>query len=666
MPESVIGLSGLLAFAYLALTTVPGLIVGAAAGIRGWLLVAVAPLLGYGLVGGAGSILPLFDIRWSPVSLLVITAITSVVFLGARLVTQRYRSTAVESAAGGVIPWTLTQHLGVAATSAFAAAVGFVATATATRDFTAIPQIWDSVFHANATNFIVTTGESAPSALRELNQPDVESYYYPNGYHVVAATFIMLTKVAVPATLELSFAVVPAYLAVGFAALIRNMGGRPALAACAAVLSCAFTAFPYDLLPWGTLLPFLTVVALLPAFIALWARLLQGRARQFSSSIVLGFAGVGIIALHPSVAVAALLLGIGILVQTWVRRGPLLLDAKVIGATAVSAAILGAPLILASATVAGGPAYDWPTSLLPADALGQVVLQSHGQSYPQWWLALLTFVGLASLQRNRSLIWLAVVGLFFAGLFMLAASYEGYVVELLTKPWWNDKWRLAALWTLCAIPLAAAGMVIVKDFLWSAIQRTTASLTDQSRRRSQLASGALLIAVIALVVQATETFYLTRNSERLSQAFADGPTVSETELRAFERLAQIVPDGSLVMNDPYDGSAWMWALVGVRPAFASPVIAGSELPIMEKNRRILFDSFNRIDNSAAVREAVRELDIKYVILCKGFIAPAGDHVPGMQDLRSVDALEPVFENADAVIFRIRDASEAALEGYTRP
>ena len=655
------GSSALLALAYLAITIAPGLLAASLAGLRGWQLLAISPLLGYGIIGGAGSLLPLLGVRWSPMTYAGGAIVVSLV-LGVVLILSKRCSPKPDEEPAGFAFWTAAQNVGIAVSVAIAAVTGYVATSLATRDFTAIPQVWDSVFHSNATYFIATTGESSPSALQELNQPDIQNYYYPNGYHVMAATFVMLTNTAVSTSLELSFAIVPLYMALGFVALIRNLRMRPALAASVAAISGSFTAFPYDLLPWGTLLPFLTAVALLPAFLSLWVLLIHENVhRPIILSAVLGFSAVGIIALHPSVAIAAAMMGLGFLVQTWLRRGARLSDAIAVAVTSIAALVLGAPLILASASAAGGAAYDWPATLLPADAAGQVMLQSHGQSFPQWWLAILTLLGFLSLRRHLSLIWIAVVGVAFSALFVLAASYEGSVVELLTKPWWNDKWRLAALWTLCAIPVAGAGIVLVKDFLWNAMQRMLPFVRDFRMLRTQVSSAATLAVLILLIALSSEGFYLGRNTARLGQAFTDGPTVSRLELEAFEVLARAVPPGGMVMNDPYDGSALMWSLTGVRPAFASPVIANHELSTMEKNRRILFDSFNQIDTNPKVQEAVKNLGIDFVIVCQGFIAPASEHVAGMRDLGLVDRLEVVYQNEEATIYRIRASGSELRE-----
>lgn len=82
----------------------------------------------------------------------------------------------------------------------------------------------------------------------------------------------------------------------------------------------------------------------------------------------------------------------------------------------------------------------------------------------------------------------------------------------------------------------------------------------------------------------TNGLYVGRNEVRLAQAFTDGPAVSTDERIAFDRLAQLVEPRRLVMNDPYDGSAMMWALDNVQPVFASPLITPQELPTMDPTR----------------------------------------------------------------------------------
>lgn len=666
MPGALFGPAPL---ALLLITTVPGLVLGLALGIRGWLLAAASPLLTYGLVGAAGSTLPLLGIRWSPMTLAMTTTVTAIAALAARLTADRLRSPLHTAAEPRTLPpWSAVHHLGVLTGAVTAAGIGAAATLSATGNLAAVPQVWDSVFHSNAIRYIADSGLSDPAALRHLNDPDVAGYFYPNAYHVVAATAVMLTGAGVSTTVNATVVFFPTLLAVAMAALVRQTGGRPALAASAALLSCAFTALPYDLLPWGTLLPFITSLVLVPALLAVFVTILRDPGHlHVPLSVALGLSGVGLLALHPSGAVAAALLGIALLIQVWIQRGFRVSDVRTIGITTATAVVLGAPLLRASLSAASGPAFDWPTTLRPADAMGQLLFLSHEQEFPQYFLIALLAVGLFSGARLVPFLWLVLVSTLFAGLFVMAASYEGELVEALTRAWWNDKWRFAAIWTLGAIIVCAIGMVRVKDAVWAGACRLAPSMRSLDERRRLSVSTGLATLLVGSLIVASDGLYFARNESRLSEAFTDGPSVSLKEREAFEVLAKIVPEGNLVMNDSYDGSALMWALSGVRPVFASPVIADQELPTMNPDRRVLFESFNEVDTNARVRQALSRLNVSHVIICTGFIKPANDYSSGMQNIEDVAALRLVYENSDARVYELSlEEAPSAAEPHSPP
>ena len=626
--------------------TVPGLAVGRALRLRGWLLAAVAPLLTYGIVAAAGSALPLIGIRWSP---LVLAGVTAVLATAAWPVCRRRRD---DDRAADLPVWSRVHHLGIAVAVAVGALVGLAVSYRATAGFSAVPQVWDVVWHSNATHFIAETGLSHPSALKSLNDPATPGFYYPNTYHVAAATVVMITGAPVVTVIDVSVGVFTGLLALGMAALVRQNGGRPALAAATAVLSCAFTAFPYDLLPWGTLLPFNTAVSLLPGFLALLTAVLARRGDPLGLPLGLGLAALGLLGLHPSVIIAAVPLGVVLLVGTWLDRRPRAADIGALAVAAGAAAVLGGPLLLASSRAAAGTAHDWPAGMLAADALGQLLFLGHEQTYPQYWLVLLAVLGLVFRGAVRPVLWYVAGSTLFAVLFVMAASYEGTLVAVLTRPWWNDKWRFAGLWSLAVVLLAAGGLVAVRDGVVRLAERVFPALRRVTERRRVAVSVAALTGVTLVVAVVTNGLYFTRNETRLAQAFADGPTVSPHEVRAFDRLAELVPEGTLVMNDPYDGSALMYALTDVRPVFASPLVPPYDIDAMGPDRRVLFESFNRIDTDVAVQEAVRHLNVGYVIACKGFIPPANEPAPGMRGIGTQRSLTSVYENADARVYRI--------------
>ena len=70
----------------------------------------------------------------------------------------------------------------------------------------------------------------------------------------------------------------------------------------------------------------------------------------------------------------------------------------------------------------------------------------------------------------------------------------------------------------------------------------------------------------------THGFYADYNRSRmqLQYALGTGGSVTAPELTSFDVISGLVQPGETVMNDPSDGTAWMWALKGVRPMFGRP------------------------------------------------------------------------------------------------
>ncbi|WP_300013410.1 DUF6541 family protein [Pseudonocardia sp.] len=634
----------------LIVVAVPGLLFALAAGLRGWLLAATGPLCTFGLIGIGASVLPVLGVRWSPVTLALGTVVVAGLVAVARFTLGRLRSRPAGGPPAARAPWRRVDHAAVAAAVVVSTAVGFGVMSTGTAGFTAIPQFWDTAFHANAIRYISDTGASAPSALGALSGAEGE-FYYPNAFHVVAATLVMITDVPVTVALELLTAFAPGLFALGTAALVRTVSGRPSIAVASALLTCAFSAFPYDLA--GVLLPYVVALALLPAFLALWADVLApDRPRRVTRAVCLAIATVGLIALHPSAVVAAAVLGAAYLVQQWWTRGPSTHDAVVIGVGAVATVLLGAPLVIASAGAAGGGSFDWPVAMSSAEAVGTLLTFAHSHEHPQWWLAGAVVLGLAGVRRHPELRWLAASALLFGAVFVMAAAYEGALVEVLSRPWWNDRFRLVALWVVALVPLAGSGLVVVRDVALDALRRLRVPDAVPAAR-GRLLPAALLAVLLFGVVEASDGLYFGRNSQRISEGFTDGPAVSYAEERAFTRLATIVPPGSLVMNDPYDGSPLMYALRGVRPVFPQPLHQQLDLAGLTPDRALLYTSFRDIDTDPVVREVVRRMNITHAIVSAGLVYSAPGNAPGMVGLDAVDSLRIVYSSPTTIVYEVQ-------------
>lgn len=606
---------------------VPGAVIALAAGQRGWVVAFAAPPVTYGLVGIAGPLLPLLGLRWSPVMLVAVTLVFAGLAFAARRIFRRGEPEAPF--------WHRSRHFLLAGAIMLTAIVGLVAMYRASDAFTAIPQWWDAGFHADAVRFIADTGNSSPSALKAFAAPAATSYFYPNGYHVLAATVYSLGHWSVPQVLNVVNGCQAGVFGLSLACLVREVTGRPAFAIITGLLACAFTGFPYDVQVWGPLFPFTAAVALLPAVLALFLRVVA--VPTAGRITVAALAVVGLTAVHPSVTISATVLAVLYLAQCWLtaRRVPVA-DLRVLGVFAGVTCVLGVFQLLGTLTASGEPVVGWPPYEQAGDAFGRLVTGSDSLPLPQWWLTALAVVGLLTVRRIAALWWWLVGAGAFALLFVFAAYLGSPLVHALTAPWWGDSWRLAALATPGLVVLASLGLASLADLLAGV------------HRFRIVAFGLVVVALLAV----TRGLYVGRNTERLAQLFPGGPVVSNDDVTAMNTLAKLVPPGSTVLNDPFDGSPWMLALDDLHPVFGQPLILPQDAPGEGPQRMLLLDHLNQLDTEPAVGQALRDLHVQYVYLGGGFLTPQLTRATGLRDLDSVHGLSLVYANAQARIYRV--------------
>lgn len=634
--------SALLVAAALSLLTLPGLLLGLALGLRGWVLAGAAPALTVGAAGTLGTWFGLAGISWSGVSTAV-GLLTLCVVAAACARPWRRRPARVE------IPYGMHHHVAVAGALAGTAAVGALAVKRGTLGLEGIPQYWDAMFHANAVRFIAESGASASSALSAVAQPANPAYYYPHTYHLLGALLFDAGVQPAQTVLNTLSACLPAAFALSLVALLRVVVPRPAVVFGGALVAGMFSAFPYDLVNFGPLLPLALAIAVSPAAGALAVLLV--RSPSVGVATGLAVVGVGLLTTHPSAAVATCILTALLLIagrptdRPWRDRRALMS----LGLTAVGALVLAFPSIRGLTGVAGNAtAIDWPAYATPGTAVGQLILFNHDTPYPQYWLAGLLVLGAVAATRSVVLRpFLAAAGVFLA-LFVLAASYDTPTSALLTAVWWNDRWRLAALFVVPAAVLVAAGLAWVKD----RVEELTGRFARNISPRALAVRSAGIVALLAIaLVTLTQTSYLARNTRQVSLPYNDGPTVSAGERAAYAELARLW-DGGTVLNDPVDGSPWAYALEGLPLVFRTPLTQPSDPGQFGEDRITLLEDFAPQRGSDEVAAALESLDVRWVLVGEGFATNTVVRARGLADLETVPGLTEAWSNDVATIYRV--------------
>jgi hypothetical protein len=627
----------------------PGLLVSAVLGLRGWRLAALAPAVTFGLVATGGPVLNALDVSWSLLSFAAWTAGIALVVVGVGQLWGRRVRTGEAEAAEAIGPEQPTrrarwEHLVVGGGVLLGMVAGAVVFLQGTGGLGVTTQEWDAPFHANAVRWIAEHGAAVPNAIAPTaNLPADAPYFYPVAYHSLLAIVVQLFGVTPSWVLNAAALTVVLIWPLAVAALGMAWRVPAPVVAVAAVVSSWFSAFPYDSLWRGPLWPFVAGLALLPGVLAV-GRMLLERAPTVRTAAAIALGVTGIVALHPSIAFILLVYVVMLAVALVTRLEPVQWRATALPVmvTGVLTALVLLPVVLPARVQSGGvQGARWAEFASPAEAFGQILLVSPVTPYPQWWLGMTALAGAVIMVLRRRLLWVLGAYLVIGAGYAATASIDNELVNLLSGPFYNDAWRLAA-----PLPLAAAFAV------GEAVVALGAWLAPRVRLGTSIpAVVGVATAVLVVLGLLGNGAYMSRNIERLGLPYGDGPTVSAGEREAYEWLGEHVEPGEEVMNDRNDGSVWMYSFAGVEPMVftfygARPGTDAEQLQ----------EKLNRLDRDPSVRRLVEEADVRYVIVGDGFVRLDMERAPGLRNLDRVDGLEPVFRNDQAVIYEVLPAA----------
>ena len=641
------------------LLLVPGLVLALLSGLRGWVAAGVAPLLTAALVVAAIVGTGALDLRWTPRNAAAVAGLVLLLAAGAaalRARQRRGRPADQDRAAGGssVRPETPASRfwwgVGTLAGVVAGSLIGIRTVLRGTGDLTLPNQGFDALFHVNAVETITRTGNASPGITGTINGYPVGSSVYPDALHAGASLLAQLHGNSLTAINGL-MACIPLVAGVGLVALLRS-AGLVREAALVPVLLAVTTGYPTDPIWRGPIWVFAFAIAFVPAFLVLFRRVVEDRT--VASVLLLGGSGAALVMLHPSAAVTAAAFAVFLLLSRWLRRpAAALADLVVVGPAALLAVAVALPLIgQALVDTGGGTIVDWPVAQTAGEALTELALYRYNNEDSQLALAVAALVGLAVGWRHRGLRWWYGGTITFVVLCVLAASYEGRLVQVLTGPWWNDRFRFAAVVFLALSVFAAMGLVALGDLVGRAL-RAAASRVGATRPagRGLAAAGGLVVVLLAFAAS-SQGLYVDRNVERLGIAYVPegGGTIAPNDLEAFAFLRQVAGEGP-VLNDPNDGSPWMWPLAGVRPVFGAALTTPVSPPLPGP-RQLLIDRLNCLDSAEDVREAVAELGVRYVYSSATTILGTPTTNWGFRDLDTVRSLRMVFEKEGAVVYEV--------------
>ncbi|GAA1956179.1 DUF6541 family protein [Microbacterium aquimaris] len=629
--------------------------------------VALAGPFGVVAISAAGAWSMMLGVNfalWQP-------AVTAVL-IGLLVYLLAHRVSPIRASRSEVPGWTV-YALSIIAATVLIGTVAFIAVPGPES----VSQTYDNVFHMSAIASILADGNASSFSLRTLIETDRSWSYYPAGWHSIVALTALTAGVSAPVAVNATWLGVCATLWVpGTMWLTRIVTpvGTPAIRTLiAAPLAAAFGAMPYSLLSWGTLYPTFLATALLPAAIAApvaWWRTraaCRGNpARHFVGVVLVTVTCLAIAFAQPRVLVSwgLILFPFAVAVAARAFRAAVARGGRAKrlawGALAWSGAT-GILVVLLGFTYAvfGLGLFDRPLEerlggpqAAANQSVGEGLWQVLSQTTPTGVgtvvttaspaLAIVVLMGAVVTLRRRGARWLVVSAAIVSVLFALAAGSDDVLTKLATGLWYKDRYRLLSLLPIMMVPLAAVGISAIVG--WLARNRT-------GRARAVTAiTVAWVVAVASAISLAVGGMSAAIGSVYAMPTEAGGDRyLSRAQAEFFEEIDAIVPEGQLVLGDPWDGSAWSWVYGSREPVF--PHLNGQ----WDDDRLALAWRLDAIEDDPAVCRALQNLNVQYVLYSAHDLGdgdPAGNHFPAPHRAVEAGLFDLVATSGETALYRI--------------
>lgn len=642
----------------LAVLFVPGLPVGLALKLRVFDAVALAPLISVTLISVSAILAPMAGISWSVLPLAVLTVlVTAATFLVGRLYANtRGKRTAVDTqvSVAEQLPW-------------FAgAAVAFLLIGWQVVHVIGSPenfsQTFDNIFHLNAIQYVLETGNASSLTLTSMTSADQPAYFYPAAWHGLVSLILQLSGASITlattaAVIAVSAAVWP--LSVLFA--VRHLARVvPAVSLGAGVLVGGFSAFPILVMDFGVLYPNMLSLAMVPAAVMILAIILRQapatclgfRQALFLAPLTLP----GVAVAHPNGMMTVLVLILPAVVSAYIYGVMALASARAKWytyalATGALAAVLAVYLVVWNVIRPPEAAAFWDRVQTAPQALGEALLNAPFGRPAAVAVSLLVILGLVQCFRKPKMLWFAGSYFLVVWLFVVASGYTISDFRMfVTGVYYNDPYRLAALLPIAGAPLAVLGLQLVLQPV-DRILRDRLRTRDWARPAAVRATAPMALGIVAVLVLLPLTQRASMDAAiagaRAGYSITDDSAlVSTDELALIEELPELTPEDAVIAVNPWTGGALAYALAGRDTTYKHT------LSNTTPEGAVVDNSLKDAGEDPEVCEAAEEIGVDYVLDFGEREVNGGHHrYPGLEDLEGDSDFEKVTSIGEASLYR---------------
>lgn len=457
--------------------------------------------------------------------------------------------------------------------------------------------------------------------------------FYPSAWHAIGAMVINLaglptSLVANALNATLAGIVFPASM---FALLSELFTGNKLLLLASSIVMVSFGAFPWEYLVFGPLYPNLLSFAIVPiaalAFVTLCKMGISITSRIKAAVIFV----LSLVSLVFSQTNAVFTLGMFLAPYCVYRSGDIAplhagdehflqrnqkLIIRIVAAVIIACIWYVAfklPFIQNVVT------YNWSSTISKTQAIVNVLfLAMTKQTTAQPLLGFLVLVGIVYTLGKRQYLWLSFSYALAALAYVLSSSTEGFLKQLLSGFWYTDPQRLAAMVGLFGIPLAALGVYSICKL---ACRLMPASEIEKRAFDHRIVVPALLVTITASLffpsfsvsgIGEVITGFGSLSKTIFDQNSAQSVNVLDEDERVFaEEALSIIPEGSLIINQPNDGSAFLYPLYGANLYYRDLFGPGSKETDISS---IIRQGIDEVGIDPEVREATEAIGARYILI----------------------------------------------------
>lgn len=494
-------------------------------------------------------------------------------------------------------------------------------------------QAYDNWLHLGVVRSFLESGNFSSFQSIYMGYQDVNPYtsqmsFYPSAWHLLVA--LIVQTLGVPITMAvnaINFSLVALVFSSGCFILFKSLFKSDNNILLSGVISSViFSICPWDFLIFGPLYPNLLSIVLIPGSISMFLRFLSvtndGKLKirmQFGFLFVLMCIGIAFSQPNGIFTLGVFLAPYLVFCAGIDTYKPYVLKSRFVRrAAAVSIiAAIWVGLFL-SPPLQSVVQHNWASSTSLRQSIVDVLLFSVASHPMQLLASLFTLVGLLVCTFNQKYRWMVFPYVFTGISYVVCVSTEGVLKHLLTGFWYTDPHRIALQLSLFALPIAVLG---ISKVLTHTVCAITGRFVFANKRLALLQGGLLFIVACFLLYPSyelrgfggVETPFGYVEAKVQYQNSKDGDVIlTSEEIEFAEQVKQLIPDHSLLINSPNDGSGYLHSLLDLNVLyrqFKSPSLLGEKA-----DSSIIRQGLNNYLADCDVQSAIDDLDCKYVLL----------------------------------------------------